>query len=218
MKKSAVLLLFLLLSQIFFSQKKAIKKIQSKASQIEISTTGLDDFVLENSTSEFLEIHLLAENPNKQHIVYKETDDTVLIKFHLPLITTEKTVFRKFITKRLHRASAIIKIPQNKSVIIFGEEINISAKSYGGPLDIYLEKGLLKLDTIQQNTKIKLYAGSVFATLKDTNIDVASSTGSITVNKKIQQEKFYKKATNAPVNFTIVTTKANIFLTAPKTQ
>ena len=71
-------------------------------------------------------------------------------------MATEAPVFRKFITKRLQRASAIIKIPKNKAVIIFGEEINIAAKSYGGPMDIYIEKGLIKLDTIQKKDKGKI--------------------------------------------------------------
>jgi len=209
-----------LLSFLGYSQKKAIKKVQTKATQIEISTEGLDDFVLENSTSEFIEIYLTAENPNKQHIIYKEVEGTVKIEFHFPSIAigTDKAVFRKFITKRLQRASAIIKIPQNKPVIIFGNNINITSKNYGGSLDVYIEKGILKLNTIQANTKVKLYSGTVLATLKDSNIDVASSSGVISINKKNQQEKFYKKARNSLTSFKISSIRANIFLTTLKTQ
>lgn len=218
MKKKHAFLLFLFFPLLFFSQKKVIKKVRTNASQIEISTAGLDDFVLENSTSPFLEIHLTAENPNKQHVLYKELGKTLKIKFQIPAMVPEEVVFRKFITKRLQRATAIIKIPQNKSVIIFGEEINVSTKNYGGRLAVYIEKGILKLDTIQEQTMIKLYEGSVFATLKNTNIDVSSMSGTISINKKIQQEKFYKKANNGPTTFTLATTKGNIFLSTPKTQ
>tara|TARA_B110000090_G_scaffold171452_1_gene191518 strand:- start:301 stop:957 length:657 start_codon:yes stop_codon:yes gene_type:complete len=218
MKKSDAFFLLLFLSQIICAQKKVIKKVQTNATRVEISTVGLDDFVLENSNSDFLEIYLIAENPSKQHIVYTASEATANIEFRIPAMVSEEPVFRKFITKRLQRASAIIKIPKNKAVIVFGEEINISAKSYGGPLDIYIEKGLIELDTIQENTKIKLYEGRVFATLEATNIDVASTRGTIAINKEIQQESFYKKATKAPINFTIVTTKGNIFLTTTKTQ
>jgi hypothetical protein len=218
MKIKSALFLFLLISTVIFSQKKAIKKVQTKATQIEISTEGLDNFVLENSTSEFIEIYLTAENSNKQHIVYKEVNNTVKIEFKFPDIATEETVFRKFITKRLQRASVIVKIPQNKPVIIFGNSIDIASKSYGGSLDIYIEKGILKLDTIKANTKVKLYAGSVFATLKKGNIDAASNTGTISINRKIQQEKFYKKSKKSAINFTIASIKANIFLTIQKTQ
>ena len=216
MKKSAVFFFLLFLPQIIGAQKKVIKKVQTTATQVEISTIGLDDFVLKNSNSEFLEIYLFAENPSNQHIVYNASDDIAKIEFQIPAMVKEAPVFRKFITKRLQRASAIIKIPKNKAVIIFGEEINIAAKSYGGPMDIYIEKGLIKLDTIQKKTKVKFYEGSVFATLRAPNIDVTSTRGTIAVNKEIQQENFYKKTKNTSQNFTIRTTKGNIFLTTLK--
>ncbi len=216
MKKSAVFFFLLFLPQIIGAQKKVIKKVQTTATQVEISTIGLDDFVLKNSNSEFLEIYLFAENPSNQHIVYNAFDDIAKIEFQIPAMVKEAPVFRKFITKRLQRASAIIKIPKNKAVIIFGEEINIAAKSYSGPMDIYIEKGLIKLDTIQKKTKVKFYEGSVLATLKAQNIDVASTRGTIAIDQEIQQENFYKKTKNTSQNFTIRTTKGNIFLTTLK--
>ena len=216
MKKSAVFFFLLFLPQIIGAQKKVIKKVQTTATQVEISTIGIDDFVLKNSNSEFLEIYLFAENPSNQHIVYNASDDIAKIEFQIPAMVKEAPVFRKFITKRLQRASAIIKIPKNKAVIIFGEEINIAAKSYGGPMDIYIEKGLIKLDTIQKKTKVKFYEGSVLATLKAQNIDVASTRGTIAIDQEIQQENFYKKTKNTSQNFTIRTTKGNIFLTTLK--
>jgi len=216
MKKSAVFFFLLFLPQIIGAQKKVIKKVQTTATQVEISTIGLDDFVLKNSNSEFLEIYLFAENPSNQHIVYNASDDIAKIEFQIPAMVKEAPVFRKFITKRLQRASAIIKIPKNKAVIIFGEEINIAAKSYGGPMDIYIEKGLIKLDTIQKKTKVKFYEGSVLATLKAQNIDVASTRGTIAIDQEIQQENFYKKTKNTSQNFTIRTTKGNISLTTLK--
>ena len=216
MKKSAVFFFLLFLPQIIGAQKKVIKKVQTTATQVEISTIGLDDFVLKNSNSEFLEIYLFAENPSNQHIVYNASDDIAKIEFQIPAMVKEAPVFRKFITKRLQRASAIIKIPKNKAVIIFGEEINIAAKSYSGPMDIYIEKGLIKLDTIQKKTKVKFYEGSVLATLKSQNIDVASTRGTIAIDQEIQQENFYKKTKNTSQNFTIRTTKGNIFLTTLK--
>ena len=218
MKKRYAIFLFLGCSIFGFSQKIAEKKVQSLATQIEISTLGLDEVVLENSTSEFIEMYLTAENPNQQHLVYKEAGETVYIKFHIPEMSTEDPVFRKFITQRLQRASAIIKIPQQKSVIIFGDNINITSKSYKGPLDVYIENGIVKLDTVQASTKVKLYGGSVFASLKDANIQAVSTSGTISIDQKIQQENFYNKAANSAIHFSITTSKANIFLTTYKTQ
>ena len=85
-------------------------------------------------------------------------------------------------------------------------------------MDIYIEKGLIKLDTIQKRTKVKFYEGSVFATLKARNVDVTSTRGTIAVNKEIQQENFYKKTKNTSQNLTIRTTKGNILLTTLKPQ
>ena len=72
MKKRYAIFLFLGCSIFGFSQKIAEKKVQSLATQIEISTLGLDEVVLENSTSEFIEMYLTAENPNQQHLVLKK--------------------------------------------------------------------------------------------------------------------------------------------------
>ena len=83
-------------------------------------------------------------------------------------------------------------------------------------MDIYIEKGLIKLDTIQKKTKVKFYEGSVLATLKAQNIDVASTRGTIAIDQEIQQENFYKKTKNTSQNFTIRTTKGNISLTTLK--
>ena len=73
--KNKFLILFLFICFLGFSQKKAIKKFQITANEIEISTIGLDDFVLENTDSNFIEIFLYAENSNERHIVFEEKQD-----------------------------------------------------------------------------------------------------------------------------------------------
>ena len=69
------------------------------------------------------------------------------------------------------------------------------------------------MNTIQANANIKLYTGTVYATLKNTNIDIISTIGIINVDKKVLQEKVYKKLINSEINVTISSVKANIFLT-----
>ena len=126
----------------------------------------LDNFSIENSTSEFIEIELYAENPNKQHIVLKENLNTTILKFSIPEMIADDKIFRKYITKRLQRASAIVRIPKNKSIIIFGENINIQSKSIENKMAIFIENGILKLNSIAAKTTIKLYAGTLFANTK----------------------------------------------------
>ena len=179
---------FFLISNSTFSQKKIIKKFTTTTKEIAIFTEGLDALVLENSTSKFIEILLYAEDPNKQHIVIEEKSTKTDIKFKIPVFKSEDAVFRKYITKRLKRASVTIKIPKNKEVSIFGEHINIASKSYNGNLNVLIEKGIVKLDTIQQNLVLKMYEGNLFGVLKQSNLTIASKIGKIKIDTV-----FYKK-------------------------
>ena len=149
------------------------KNIETSQKEIEISTVGLDDFVIENSNSKFVEVILFAENIHEQGIVIAEENNRVSIKFQLDSLIIEETVFRKFITKRLQRAYAIVKIPKGKNLTIYGENHSIESKNFWGDLTIYIEKGIVKLNTIQSNTVVKMYAGTIYATAKKQKYNAA---------------------------------------------
>lgn len=208
-----ILPLFFLMSSGAFSQKKIIKKFTTNTKEIAIFTKGLDDLVLENSTSEFIEILLYAEDPNKQHIVIEEKSTKTDIKFKIPVFKSEDAVFRKYITKRLKRASVTIKIPKNKEVSIFGEHINISSKSYNGNLNVLIEKGIVKLDTIQQNLVLKMYEGNLFGVLKKSNLTIASKIGKIKIDAVFYKKKYKENRMDTNKEISITTLKGNIFLT-----
>tara|TARA_B110000858_G_scaffold35016_1_gene39136 strand:+ start:7 stop:669 length:663 start_codon:yes stop_codon:yes gene_type:complete len=208
-----ILPLFFLMSSGAFSQKKIIKKFTTNTKEIAIFTKGLDDLVLENSTSEFIEILLYAEDPNKQHIVIEEKSTKTDIKFKIPVFKSEDAVFRKYITKRLKRASVTIKIPKNKEVSIFGEHINISSKSYNGNLNVLIEKGIVKLDTIQQNLVLKMFEGNLFGVLKKSNLTIASKIGKIKIDAVFYKKKYKENRMNTGKEIAITTLKGNIFLT-----
>jgi hypothetical protein len=204
---------FFLISSSTFSQKKIIKKFTTTTKEIAIFTEGLDALVLENSTSKFIEILLYAEDPNKQHIVIEEKSTKTDIKFKIPVFKSEDAVFRKYITKRLKRASVTIKIPKNKEVSIFGEHINIASKSYNGNLNVLIEKGIVKLDTIQQNLVLKMYEGNLFGVLKKSNLTIASRIGKIKIDAVFYKKKYKENRTDTSKEIAITTLKANIFLT-----
>ena len=208
-----ILPFFFLMSSDAFSQKKIIKKLTTNTKEIAIFTKGLDDLVLENSTSKFIEILLYAEDTNKQHIVIEEKSTKTEIKFKIPVFKSEDAVFRKFITKRLKRASVTIKIPKNKEVSIFGEHINISSKSYNGNLNVLIEKGIVKLDTIQQNLVLKMYEGNLFGVLKKSNLTIASKIGKIKIDAVFYKKKYKENRTDTSKEIAITTLKGNIFLT-----
>ena len=211
--KSHFIILFCLISTAILSQKKIIKKFEIQSKEIEISTLGLDDFVIENSESNFIEVYLFAENIEEQHILYKEEFDLVNIQFEIPDNKLEDGVFRKFITKRLHRASAIIKVPKNKVITVFGDEINVESKSYKGDLKIFIENGILKLHTIHANLEVKMYTGNLYATLNKGTIDVVSKTGKIKINDVLVEKAYQKKEKKLDKEISIHSLNANIFLT-----
>ena len=208
-----ILSFFFLISSSTFSQKKIIKKLTSTTKEIAIFTKGLDDLFLENSTSKFIEILLYAEDPNKQHIVIEEKSTKTDIKFKIPVFKSEEAVFRKYITKRLKRASVTIKVPKNKEVSIFGEHINISSKSFNGNLNVLIEKGIVKLDTIQQNLVLKMYEGNLFGVLKQSNLTIASKIGKIKIDAIFYKKKYEENRIDSSKEISITTLKGNIFLT-----
>ena len=208
-----IVFFFLLISAPILSQKKVVKKFETQLKAIEISTHGLDSFVIENSESNFVEVYLIAENIAEQHIIYKEEFNTLKIQFEIPESLPADKVFRKFITERLQRASVVLKIPSNKAVTFFGDEINIEAKSYKGDLNIFIEKGILKLHTIFANLEVRMYAGSLYATLNNTNINVVSKAGKLKINDVLVDKTYQKRVEKSDKKVLVNSIKANIFLT-----
>ena len=212
MMKKQLLFLFMMISITFFAQNIVENDIETSQKEIEISTVGLDDFVIENSNSKFVEIILFAENIHEQGIIFAEENNKVSIKFQLDSLLIEEAVFRKFITKRLQRAYAIVKIPKDKNLTIYGENHSIESKNFRGDLTIYIEKGIVKLNTIQSNTVVKMYAGTIFATAKNKNINLHSNIGNITVDEVLYQKDFKKIISDTSKSLSINTIKGIIFV------
>ena len=211
--KHILQLLLLLFFSVSFSQKKLVKKLQTFADEITIYTAGLDNLVLENSTSEFIEVTLFAESYDDQLIKIEEKNKELFIKFDFEGTQTREVVFRKFITKRLQRANAIVKIPKGKKVFIFGENVDIESKSHQNELAIYIENGIVKLNEIKAKTTLKLYSGNVYASVKNTNLDINSKDGKIEVDEVLYEKTLQKKLLEKTKDFSVTSLKANIFLT-----
>ncbi|TXD46920.1 MULTISPECIES: hypothetical protein [unclassified Polaribacter] len=149
--------------------------------------------MLENSKTDFIEITLFAENSNEQHIDVKQENNEIQIGFQLDEVQEKEIIFRKFITKRLQRANAIIKVPKGKKVTIIGKDIDVESKDFKNPLEIYIENGIVKLNTIKATTVVKLYSGNVYATSKGSTIKVISNQGNIKVDAVFYQKEYKKE-------------------------
>ena len=211
--KNTFLLFLISLTTVMFSQKKVMKKLQTNAAEITVYTKGLDNIILENSSTEFIEVILEAKSYDEQLIKITADDKSVAVNFDFEGTETREVIFRKFITKRLQRATAIVKIPKGKKVYIFGENVDVESKSLQNDLAVYLDNGIVKLNTVKANLILKLYSGNVYANLKNTNYKVFSKSGKIMVNG-VQKEKEYAKVVNTSQEETTINSlKANIFLT-----
>jgi hypothetical protein len=211
--KIIVIFICISFSTAIFSQKKVMKSLQTNASEINIYTKGLDNIILENSSNDFLEVILEAKSYDEQLIKIDADAKKVAIGFDFEGTETREVIFRKFITKRLQRATAIVKIPKGKKVYIFGENVDIETKSLLNDLAIYIENGIVRLHAIQANLLLKLYSGNVYATLKETNINVISKSGKILVDDVLKEKEFLKSLKSLEKQTTIISLKANIFLT-----
>ena len=204
----------LLFSSLGFSQQKVIKTVDDKVTEISILSFGLDYVRIVNSDSNQLAIELQDAKAQEYQIIVNETNSLFKVSFKRAVLEGETKVFRKFITKRISKVNAILKIPQNKKITIFGKHVDVYSKSYNGDLKIYVDKGEIQLNEIKQNTEVRLFGGNVSATVSNTNIDVASNNGTILVNSKNYSKKFHQNKSTNKKSLAIKSINANIKLTS----
>ncbi len=201
-------------SVVLFAQKKVSKQFQTLANEVNIYTAGLDNLVVENSDSDFIEVYLYAESYDDQLIKVDENSKEVNVKFAFEGTQTREVIFRKFITKRLQRANVIVKIPKGKKVFVFGENVDLESKNLKNELAIYIENGIVKLNKIQANTILKLYSGNVYASVNNTNLDLVSKKGKIKIDDIFYKEKYKKDLENSNKKLSTNSIKANIYLSS----
>lgn len=212
MKKTLVLIC-VFMSLIAFSQEKLLKQVSTTSNEIEILTYGLDDVVIENANNNQVEVMLFDENPNTHAVLLNEVNGALKIEFKLNFESINEGVFRKYITKRLERARAVIKIPKNKNVVLYGKSIGVTSKGIQSNLSVYIDKGNVRLHEVKKNVAISLFLGNVYATVKDNfNINVKTNKGNVFINDKKQPSFYQKENKNALYTFKVNSIKANVFL------
>ncbi len=207
-----ILILLLFVNTTVFCQSSVIKKFEIKNSEIELDVTGLDEIKIINTLTNSIEVKLYSENENSNSIITKLQKNILKVKFKIDTFNQKPPVFRKFITRRLNRSSAIISIPKNKTVSVFGTNIDVISKSYKGDLNIYIDKGLVNLNTIQKNVVLKLFQGNIHGKIINAVLDLKTRNGSIKVNDKEKISPYIKKSTTSKSKLTVVSINANIFI------
>lgn len=212
--KFAIQIALVLISTSFFAQKKVLKKFQTNAPSINIHTEGLDNIVLENVKGDLLEVWLYAEDYDHQIISIDSKPNEVNIGFEFEGFETREVIFRKYITKRLQRAYAVVKIPENKKVTVYGTNVDINSKNLKDDLDIYIDNGIIKLNSVLANTLVNFYSGNIYATVNNTNLQITSAEGNINWNAKPYDKEIQRFSEDHKKKLQIETVKANVFLTS----
>lgn len=216
--KFFALLSFSLFTSVLIAQKKVLKRFDLQTSTLQIDTSGLDNLIIENSNANFVEVILVAESYDDQLIKIKEENNETQISFYFEGAETREVIFRKFITKRLQRANAVISIPKNRKVTIYGANVDVESKNIKNNLEIYIDNGIIKLNSPQKNATVKLYAGNVYVSDKSSSINVTSNLGRINVDDIFYEKTYEKESTKSNNSINIQTIKANIFLSTKQTQ
>jgi len=216
MKKYAFLL-FLVSSQLLFSQEKVVQRRSMTAHELEVLTYGLDDIVIESSENNELEVILFDENPHTHNILFNEKGEILKVSFELKIPPLQDEVFRKYITRRLERARVVIKVPKNKHITVHGKTIGVTSKSYLGDLDVYIERGNVKLNTILGNSKVYLFQGNVFADTFKADLSLTTTKGVILVNDEKKVSPFQGQYPPSLKSFTVNSIHANITVKTKKT-
>ncbi len=183
--KKIFVILFIWISTFLFSQERLIEEREVKLNNIEIITDGLDDIVIENSDNDQIKILLLDKNPNTHNIIFKEDETILKVSFQLNFDIFKENVFRKYITKRLQKASVVVKTPKNKNITIYGKTISVNSKSYQGDLSVFIDKGNVQLNRILGNVQVSFFSGNISARINEnTNTNLKTRNGKVVINNK----------------------------------
>ncbi len=196
------------------AQKRVVKSISYNSNSLEVSTLGLDEIKIENGESDKVEVVLVAENASKQFVIFEEEEGKLLLRFQLQRLKPESSVFRKFITERLERGSAILRVPKNTSVKISGENCNVIVNADLKELSLDLLNSIIRLNKTPKQASFQFYAGNLFTKMSNQSIDVESNTGTISVDGQKRNTKSFKIVQKNAPNLRIRTIKGNIFLTS----
>jgi hypothetical protein len=210
--KSTFSWILIFASYCVLAQHSHQKKVEVLTNEIEFSTEGLDEIKLSSSEGDWLEVNVFEESPNANAVTLQFKSDFVSVSFK-PQFNQESEVFRKFITKRLNRAYAEVKVPKNKLIRVLGTNVDVITNNYEGDLEIYIDKGLVNLNQVKGNVEAKLFQGNVYAGVKNTKINVVSNNGKILVNGKKHQKSYNNQPSNTTKKFTLTSINANVVLT-----
>ena len=196
------------------AQRKITKKVESKAPYVEIRTDRIDNLVVEESDSNELEM-IISDADGLGVIEDFSCNDyncVLSIKTELQIDNPQTNKINQFSLAPPSNVSAVVKIPKDKKVTVFGETIDIQTEGYDGVLRILIDKGNVRIKDIKGITEVELFTGTVFATINNNTLNIKTRKGTITLNEKVQKSPYKKKVKEAH-KFIVKSINANVVLT-----
>lgn len=213
MRYHLTVILFLIAATLF-SQQKISKAVESDAPYVEIKTQGIDNLVIEESASNLLEM-IISDADGLGVLEDFSCNDyncVLSIKTQLKIDNPNTNKINQFPIPPPSNVSAIVKVPKNKKVTVFGEMIDIQTQGYEGILRILIDKGNVRINGVKGITEVDLFAGTVFASIDQVALDIKTRKGKITVNQESQKSPFRKKMKKAH-KLVVKSINANVVLT-----
>jgi len=214
LKQIVVFIVFLVVSSSVMGQRKITKKIASKAPYVEVKTDGIDNLVIEESDSN--EMEMIISDVDGLGVIEdfscNDRNCVLTISTELRIDNPQTNKINQFPNAPPSNVSAVVKIPKGKKVTVFGETIDIQTQGYQGILRILIDKGNVRIQGIKGITEVDLFAGTVFATIDNDDLNIRTRKGTITVNEEVQKSPYKKKLKKAH-KFIVKSINANVVLT-----
>lgn len=213
-----IVITFLLISNSLIAQQKIVRTIESDATEVYVSLDGIDNLIIEESSTDSIEMTLL--DMNELGVLEAFTCEDKACRLEVKAIVKQQAIndkIHQFPLAPPTNITAVLKIPKNKNLTIEGIMIDIQSKGYKGILKLYIDKGNIRLPNIKGIVDIEMFSGTIFANIaKKTTIDIQTRKGRISLDKKPIKSP-YKKNLGQEKQLIIRSINANVVLTSQKT-
>ncbi len=196
------------------AQQKITKTVKSDAQYVEIKTDGIDNLIIEESDSS--ELSMMIKDIDGLGVIENfscnDFNCVLSIKTELRIDNPLTNKINQFPLAPPSNVSAVVRIPKDKKVTIYAETIDIQTKGYKGILRILIDKGNVRIKEVLGIAEVNVFAGTVFASVRDETLDIHTRKGKITYDDKPQKSPFKRKKKGVH-KLVVKSINANVVLT-----
>jgi len=211
--KQVIFLFVIGISAIVNGQQKFSETVSSEAQNIEVFIENFDDVEIRQAKENLLQVEVtdIMDNGVESSINCNKNICKVVLKAKEPLqIINDK--IHQFTLKPPTHTHAVLYVPKNKTVTLFAKTIDITSRDYKGELSFYLDKGKVKLTSIEGNVFVEMFTGNIEASLKNSSLNISTNKGKILWNNSTRQSPLVFSK-NSQYVFKVKSISANVVIT-----